>query len=284
MKTYEEMTRDVFSRRDKELNIRKNRQKNVMKIGIPCVAAAGAFGFVALTVMSRGFSRDGGGVFNNELSSEMTEVGTGIRENYPFDTSLPYRDNNIVFNNGSPETVNADIYINENDFVEFTLEEMNNYYGLKIDAFSEKYPEWTMNLGKLGIYREEGDDGTVAWVSTYWQQNVLWWKLGEKEVSVEVNMGRLPVHCVVYSSGDDAVSVINNTDVSLYHFTGKFPNDEPIDKYYARFMYGGCGFEITANGTASGGITEDEFIKIVELYTNSEKMTIEPPDYDEIPL
>lgn len=256
MKTYEEMTRDVLSRRDKELINRERKRKNAIRIGIPSVAAAGIFGIAVLA------NAPTGGRYIHQMIAEATsgdELGAYQPPNL--------RPNNIVFNDSSPATAEADIYLNSADFEEFTLEEMNNYYGLKIDAFSDKYPEWTMNLGKLGIYAEKGKttESSTGGYNPYYQQNVLWWTLGEKEVSVEVNMGRLPIHCVVYEFGDDAVSVINNVDVTLFHFVWEYPNGEPIDTYYARFMYGGCGFEITAKG----GVTEDEFIKAVELYTDS---------------
>lgn len=261
MKTYEEMTRDVLSRRDKELTIRDKKRKKAMRIGIPSVAVAGIVGVAALALYKPDLDQKGyviPAIYEGETTSG-AESGAYNPQSY--------RPNNIVFNDGSPATVSADIYINPNDFEEFTLEEMNNYYGLKIDAFSEKYPEWTMNYNKLGIYAEKGEstESSTGGYNPYYQQNTLWWELGKKEVSVEVNKGRLPQHCVVYSSGDDAVSVINNTDVTLYHFAGNYPNGEPIDSYYARFMYGGCGFEITTKG----GVTKDEFIKIVELYTDS---------------
>lgn len=156
---------------------------------------------------------------------------------------------------------------------------MNNYYGLKINAFSDEYPEWTMKHGALGIYalkHQSTESSSGAREAPYWQQNCIYWELGSKNITVEVNKGKLPVHCVVYGSDDNAVSVINNTDVTLYHSTGEYPNGEPIDTYYARFMFNNCGFEITANGTACSGITEDEFIKIVELYTNPHKMELKP--------
>ncbi|MDE7399227.1 MAG: hypothetical protein K2N06_06830 [Oscillospiraceae bacterium] len=258
MKTYEEMTRDVLARRDKELINRERRRKTALRIGIPSVAVAGVVGLTTLALYKPDL--DQGGyvhLFVGEATSG-AELGAYQPPNL--------KPNNIVFNDGAPQATSADIYINPDDFEAFTLEEMNSYYGLKIDAFSDKYPEWTMNLGKLGIYAEKGGttESSSGGYDPYYQQNTLWWELGEKEVSVEVNMGRLPIHCVVYEFGDDAVSVINNTDVTLYHFAGKYPNGEPIDSYYARFMYSGCGFEINAKG----GVTEEEFIKIVELYTD----------------
>lgn len=278
MKTYEEMTRDVIARRDKELINRKRLRKKALRIGIPSVAAAGIVGIAALALYKPDLDD---GRYIHLMTAENTS-GAELSANQ---SSNP-RPNNIVFNDGSPATAQADIYINENDFEEFTLEEMNNYYGLKIDAFSEKYPEWTMEQGRYGIYAEKGEstESSSGAYNPYYRQNTLRWKLYEKEISVEVNMGGLPIHCVIWEFGDDAVSVINNTDVTLYHFAGTYPNDpsraggEPIDSYYARFMYGSCGFEITAKG----GVTEDEFIKIVELYTDyagvggDEKITSKP--------
>lgn len=272
MKTYEEMTRDVIARRDKELINRKRLRRNTMRIGIPSVAAAGIVGIAVLA------NTPTKGKYVHPLIGEVDEIASGAE--LGANQSPNPRPDNIVFNDGSPATAQADIYINPNDFEEFTLEEMNNYYGLKIDAFSEKYPEWTMNYNKLGIYAEKGEstESSSGAYNPYYRQNTLWWKLGEKEVNVEVNMGGLPIHCVIWEFGDDAVSVINNVDVTLYHFAGKYPNSEPIDSYYARFMYGRCGFEITAKG----GVTEDEFIKIVELYTDytgvggNEKITSKP--------
>lgn len=255
MKTYEEMTRDVLARRDKELAIRRKQRKNAIRIGIPSVAVAGIVGVAVLANAPTGKR-----YIHPMIAENTSGAESGVYE------SPSLRPNNIVFNDGAPQATSSDIYINPDDFKEFTLEEMNNYYGLKIDAFSDKYPEWTMNLGKLGIYAEKGEstENSAGGYNPYYQQNTLWWELGEKEVSVEVNLGRLPIHCVVYSTNNDAVSVINNIDVTLYHFTGNYPNGEPIDSYYARFMYGGCGFEINAKG----GVSEEEFIKIVELYTD----------------
>lgn len=295
MKTYEEMTHDVLQRRDNEINIRNKRRKNALKIGIPSVITAAAVtGIVAANVPTREKYIQSGVVWNAnshtsaaEITSENTSPAAPDNPLATPDNPLVTPDNtikptNIVFNNSAPATAEPDIYLNNEDFEEYTLDEMNKFYGLKIDAFSGEYPEWTMYHGAFGIYAvkypsfEDESGAYSGGRDVYWKQNIIYWDLGEKNVTVEVNKGNLPFHCVVYGGIGDDVSVINNTDVTLYHSTGKYPNGEPIDTYYARFMFNNCGFEITANGTTCGGITEDEFIKIVELYTTPHKMELKP--------
>lgn len=289
MKTYEEMTHDVLQRRDNEINIRNKRRKNALKIGIPSVLTAAAVtGIVAANVPTRGKYIQLGVVWdaNSHTTSEAEITSENTSPAAP-DNPLATPDNtirptHIVFNNSAPATAEPDIYLNNEDFEEYTLDEMNKFYGLKIDAFSGEYPEWTMYHGSLGIYAvkypsfEDESGAYSGGRDVYWDQNIIYWDLGGKNITVEVNKGNLPAHCVVYGGIDDDVSVINNTDVTLYHSTGEYPNGEPIDTYFARFMFNNCGFEITANGTACGGITEDEFIKIVELYTTPQKMELKP--------
>lgn len=59
------------------------------------------------------------------------------------------------------------------DFVPYTLENLDSFYGLRFNRLGELYPNWKLSYDELGIYRRETNDGFVAKLEMYNTCNTL---------------------------------------------------------------------------------------------------------------
>lgn len=61
----------------------------------------------------------------------------------------------------------------QDDFVPYTLENLDSFYGLRFNRLGELYPNWKLSYDELGIYRRETNDGFVAKLEMYNTCNTL---------------------------------------------------------------------------------------------------------------
>lgn len=61
----------------------------------------------------------------------------------------------------------------ENDFTEYSLEQLDSFYGLRFNRLGDLYPNWKLSYDKLGVYRRETNDGFVAKLEMYDTCNTL---------------------------------------------------------------------------------------------------------------
>ncbi|MDD6236731.1 MAG: hypothetical protein PUB00_05060 [Clostridiales bacterium] len=154
--------------------------------------------------------------------------------------------NKIVFNQiVSVNSVKSNIALLCDDFIEMSIDEVNQYYGVNVvpdvpDDMAEK-PNQT-----YGIFKRNGGTGEV-----YYEQNGIQFsnKDFSKQVTVAVAKNRLPFFDVVYESVEE-VSTINNIEILF--------GETEYGELYADFLYRNVGFSIFA-----AGISRNEFVNIV---------------------
>lgn len=65
------------------------------------------------------------------------------------------------------------IELDESDFVEYSLESLDSFYGLRFNRLGQLYPSWKRSNDKLGIYRRVTNDGFIASCENYYTRNTL---------------------------------------------------------------------------------------------------------------
>ncbi len=76
--------------------------------------------------------------------------------------------------------------IEPRDFTPYTIEALDNFYGLRFNRLGELYPNWKLSYDKLGVYRREKSDGFVASLEMYNTCNTLTYTT-ENGATVEVS-------------------------------------------------------------------------------------------------
>lgn len=72
------------------------------------------------------------------------------------------------------------------DFTPYTIDALDNFYGLRFNRLGELYPNWKLSYDKLGVYRREKSDGFVASLEMYNTLNTLTYTT-ENGATVEVS-------------------------------------------------------------------------------------------------
>lgn len=122
-------------------------------------------------------------VSDSETSGEIAPVTTvDIAIDYPVDTDPPVNDytnpnagvNDIKVLKLDEFKATKIIDIRyQDDFVPYTLENLDSFYGLRFNRLGELYPNWKLSYNELGIYRRETNDGFVAKLEMYNTCNTL---------------------------------------------------------------------------------------------------------------
>lgn len=161
MKNYEEMAQSVLKRRDIEVK----RRKRAFLIGAPCaaavlVAAAGVGTVVAsqsrsLQIQDLYFIHTVADVPNNsaEIGEAVSSADIAVAPAEPIDFTNPnvgQTNIHVVYAEDLHMDNGADV--DGYDFTEYTLDAMNNFYGLRFNRLGDLYPEWDLSHGKIGTY------------------------------------------------------------------------------------------------------------------------------------
>lgn len=161
MKNYEEMAQSVLKRRDIEVK----RRKRAFLIGAPCAAAvlvAAAGVGTAVASQSRGkyinpvvaFPPGAAEVNSSaEIGEAVSSADIAVAPAEPIDFTNPnvgQTNIHIVYAEDLHMDNGADV--DGYDFTEYTLDAMNNFYGLRFNRLGDLYPEWDLSHGKIGAY------------------------------------------------------------------------------------------------------------------------------------
>lgn len=246
MKNYEQITNDLLERRDRYVTEQRKKKKRL------AVTAATVCCMCLAVLMGLGFHN--GGRLNSVPEQTVNDaLYPGIKDNFdeskgesPDDISA---NNKIVINKVdvmSADRVKLNIDIHEDDFVEMSLDEMKQYYGVDIEPVVPADIKPWEDDGQYGVYKKDGGTGEI-----YYETTVLNYSSEDfkREVHLEISKGRIPLYDCVFS-GTEEKSVINNLEVCI----GLTDNGY----YYTEFMYHGVGFTIDANG-----VSQEEFVNII---------------------
>ena len=224
MKSYNEMAKNVFRRRDEYKTAQIKKRKLITGLTAPfiCLCLAAAIGFYG-------------------VGSEKTSSDSSLKNNGPNNTIFINEINEISSN----RKINIDL--SEKDFIPMTPDELNAYYQTNVfpivpDDLKED------NNNEYGIYKHIEDTGEV-----YYDQNVINYynKNYTRSVNIELSKHHLPVSD--YGSIDESCkkSIINKTYVSI----ASIGNNE---FYMAEFFYKNTGFRIIFEG-----LSQEEIISVL---------------------
>lgn len=293
MKTYEEMARDVLKRRDEELlKVQKtqnhtadNMQPEVVypasgkrrllpKIAIPCAAAVlvGAVGAAVWNNIPQG------GYIQNIVAERDTEIGPPLAEgpeivsdndnqdNAPAsaerETKINIVDTSIASTNIPPA---IDFPTDDLKFEPYTLEKLNEFYGIEFNRFSRLHTDWNEECGALGI-RVRETEGIVT-------ENYA--ASSSREVADTYNRidyttpdgSNIMVTAERFAAISDfgvskeEHSLLNGYDAVIARVTGA-PGADLL--YHCSVDMDGTTVHIDVNG-----LSEQEFIKLILEYTNN---------------
>ncbi len=258
MKNYDEVANDVFEKRDNLLKQKKSRQKKAVQIGLPviCICAVVA---VISGVKSR----------TDTTPSQATET---VSATVAAVQTTQKSENKITINTKLPENVGmssiCDFYIDINDYVPMTKDELRTFYGTEIfPKVPDDMAEYIGHLGagssrSYGIYRANGGTGEV----THDNQLIMYVNReadGNRSLEIEVskkyrymsvnNFGSIYTHDEL--TKDLSCSVINGVDVYIYYHS-------KANYYAVNFIYNDTGFSIRADG-----FSEAEVVAVTESLT-----------------
>ena len=229
MKTYEQMTKDVLVRRDKELKDKAVRRRRLLTIGVPCavalmLASVCAIDFAASHRIYRhnliAGPENSGGVYNSSLASgaaNEVESGPGIITSSAAPSTVNSTGNelswldyaepivtNPIFTN--PKSGQNDIHVieveafnSENDTVVkdpldlrlYTMKELYSYYGIEFDRLTKLHSSWGLEHEPLGIYTRHLSDGDLVALQMYCTRNTLNYTTEKgAKVSVSAQLGK----------------------------------------------------------------------------------------------
>lgn len=248
MKNCDEMVSSLLERRERYVCEQKKKRR------IVCGTAA-SLCCVCLTALFAVGVRNNG-IFTSPTSLGKTSadaVYPGIKDTFderngefPDSTAS---NNKIVINpmkNNPFDRAKMNICLTGDDFVEISLEEMLQYYGLNFvpDVPADIKP-WEEE--KYGIYKRDGGTGAV-----YWDAVILNYSNSDftRNVNLEINNDRRVLRDYGFFDGTEQKSVINNIELLI--------GVTDSDFYYAEFMHKGAGFMINADG-----LTQKEFISVI---------------------
>lgn len=258
MKSYLEVSKELFERRDRYLLEKARRRRQIITGASVLVAAALLFLFLRISAPSRVSSPNPGDVnspagsaHEEEASKETTKEG--MLENGD-DPDYGVSEEVLRWNEITGET-NADYdpKTKEEDAVRVRISE---FYG-------KVFPEVPTDLSlqaeeeRLLLETSDGIDGEVTVYrrektgEIYWSQQEFFYSdpTGTRSLKIAVARGGLPMDCVVLSDDETMVSRMEGTEVKL--FQGK-------DRFVALFLRENTGFRIR-----SRGLGEEEFLNAV---------------------
>lgn len=228
MKNHYDVTNNVFRRRDEYNAVQRRRKKTAIKAGsfIACLCLAAAAGF---------------GVFKSGLLQNTDAK--------PDNTQTDGRQPGIKINKiegGTPASASPDIYIEPNDFIEFSRQEAVEYYGANI--FPVLPADLNEASGRNGIYKKNNGTGEI-----YYSTFTLNYRSSDSNRSVEVkgDKGQKPFSCVV-------VVFEEPLEPTLINGENVFFTDFGDGNIYAEFSYNNVFFEINFHG-----LSEEEIFNVV---------------------
>lgn len=310
MKNYNEMAQSVLKRRDIEVK----RRKKAFLIGAPCAAAVlvGAAG-IGTAVASRSrsvqiqdlyFIHNAADVPNS--SAEIAEAGNIDLPEISADIAdapaepIDYTNPNVGKNDIKvlriekfKENVSGSA-VDPNDFVPYTLEQLDSFYGLRFNRLGELYPSWKFSHDELGIYRRETNDGSVAKLEMYNTRNSIEYttesgaKIGIlvqhgkfEPVSDEMLTADKPVNVPkpeVINEYDENGNIIGQTTPAYDPAENKPVPDEgasTVNGYEALIYCDENDVYLADLDMASrvrisaAGLSEDEFLEVLDNFTNN---------------
>lgn len=230
MKSYNEMARSVFRRRNEYQLKQEYRRKKTKKI---------IFSFVCLIIIfSIGIWQSGILQTKPTINQNHVLVNKNITDN---------QDNKININQIDKiptRKINSDL--DKADFVSMTKSQLTNYYHTNV------FPQVSIDLkeykkNQYGVYKRNHGTGEV-----YWDVNTLNYfnKDLTKKITVEIKKGNLPWNDTNDFYSHYRKSYINEIEVGI----GR--TDSHI--YLVEFMYNQVGFRMI-----SEGLTQDELVSII---------------------
>ena len=265
MKNYNEMAENVL-RRIEEYEIEQKRKR---KVWMRALTSLGCVGIVALM---------GIGMWKNVSDEPIPNILEGsiiIGENGTIHEDTDVKTPDTEFHNESFQNadIQADIQIEDNkiiihpvdtileqkmaicllcdDFVEMTLDEMKDYYGVDFEpVVPADIALWENEI--YGIYRRDGGTGEVYWDAAgidYTNKDC------SRSVHVEVDKGNLPLRDWFHYSRDKEKSVVCGVEMLI----GVTENGY----YFTEFMYQDVGFFIDTQG-----LSEEEFLVVITSIIN----------------
>lgn len=241
MKTSEQMTNDVLSRRNKAIKDRAAARRRMLSIGVPCAGCLALVAVIGATVAVR----SNGGISHTSSPGAYITNDSG-KENTHYEL-VSYNENIIHFNDNFVSN-QYDIDKSIWDFKPMTEAELNAYYGTRLTLLSEKYSDWTFNNAPYGVYTENGNE-------VYTENSVSYISPDSKSsICVDMSKGELPLYRGVGDDLKESFFAGDNDKKAVLFRCGD-------DMFKAQFMRGGSGFLISANG-----IGEEEFLNIVREY------------------
>lgn len=258
MKNYNEVASDVFEKRDRLLKQKKLRQKKAVQIGLPVVCICAV---VAVISAVKAHFDTAPEQTAETVSATVAAVQTTQKS-----------ENKITINTKLPENVGmssiCDFYIDINDYVPMTKDELRTFYGTEIfPRVPDDMAEYVGHLAagnsrSYGIYRANGGTGEV----THDNQLIMYVNReaeGNRSLEIEVskrfrymsvnNFGSIYTHDEL--TENLSCSVINGVEVYIYYHS-------KADYYAVNFIYNDTGFSIRADG-----FSEAEVVAVTESLT-----------------
>lgn len=256
MKTSEQMTNDVLSRRDKAIKDRAAARRHMMRIGVPCAGCLALAAVITVNVAVRsnnGLAAEGNKEIAYITNSNGEKVGYYIDsdgEIHYIHQAIAFEKDEIYFNdNFMSKDIAIDLDKSRLDFKPMTEAELNAYYGTRLTLLSEKYPDWKFSNAPYGVYSNNGKD--------VWTENSVSYTSpdGKRSICIDINKGELPLYSGVGGDLKDSSFVVADGEGKAVLFRCG------DDLFKAQFMRGGSGMLISASG-----IGEKEFLDIVREY------------------
>lgn len=245
MKNCEEMVASLLARRERYVAAQKKKRKAIAGAAACCVCLA----------VLAGFGLRPGGWFRAAQPGQTVQdaVYPGIKDT--FDESKgespekPAANDKIVVNRISGVAADrVGVPLNDADFVEMTLAEMAEYYGV------DYVPELPADIlprsdERHGIYRRDGEVYWDADIQNYSNRDFT------RTVHLEAAKENRILKDCLYFQETEKKSVINNIELFIGVTAGGY--------YYAEFQYQSVEFLISANG-----VTLEEFTAILSSILN----------------
>lgn len=253
MKNYNEIAESVFSRRDKALEEKSRRRKTAKNTVLPVICLCAVIGAII------GFGHEWEKEIVPSQTAPMAET-TKAQNKIVINTKLPEN----VGNNGI-----ADFYLDNNDFVPMTKDELRAFYGTEIFPWTPSdLSEYVDHLstdesGQYGIFRANGGTGDITHdnlLIIFTNREAESSRCLEIEVSKKYrylsvnNWGSIQSHDTL--TKEYPCSIINGTEVYIYQ------NLRASGRYEVVFIYNDVGFSISADG-----FSEEELVKVIESLT-----------------
>lgn len=177
--------------------------------------------------------------------------------------------NDIVLHNTKPQALKDNDpfgavcgnLFDDLDFEEYTMEQLNDFYGIEFDRITRLHGNWKGVHPELGVYF---DDSTVAGHGIAWSRNAIYYELPDNSVlTVEAQKGKLPSSLVAGCAPIPRYSTVNGHKAAIYldgYVNKTYPNGNA--KLEAVVEFDGTLVRLTAEG-----FTEELFMSVLDEYT-----------------